>query len=278
MRALVALLVLSATARAVDYSALAPQPSKLDYSALAPTGPVADLHTPAAAAESPPAVPPPVPGTREARPGQVVIITAEWCVPCLAIHDTLTAARNSLRRQGWNDSLFAWLDADADAQLIEELGLGHVNLPFLGFVENGEIIRRWQSGCEEPPDAWTLGWLASGKIARPAPAKPKAVRKSGYPLRGRWWSVDGDFRPTRQQLITHLGTGEHKGQFSLAYLNGLSLEELHSLHSDHHERRVQWSYAASTSVKTSPPPPQLLTGGCPGGNCPMPALGRRGRR
>jgi hypothetical protein len=58
-----------------------------------------------------------------------------------------------------------------------------------------------------------------------------------YPLRKSWWTVNGT-HPSRAEMIKHLETGQHAGKFPKSYLNALSLEELHSLHSDDHEGKL----------------------------------------
>lgn len=256
IRAVVASLVFVSVARAVDYSALAP-----------PTASYLDL-APVAQPESP-------------RGGRVVIVGAEWCAPCVALKPKVAKALDDLKSKGWNMDLFVVLDITRDEQLVEALVDEPIqDLPFVAFVDNGSVIRHWQSGCNTPMDAWTLGWLATGKSQRPAPKYKSTVRLSGYPIRGNWWSVDGRWRPTRTRLIAHLSSSNHG--FSSSFLNGLTLEELHSLHSDDHEGRVQMAYVNPSKAKT-----QFVTASsvpsfgasCPTGGCPMPfSGGRRGRR
>lgn len=65
-----------------------------------------------------------------------------------------------------------------------------------------------------------------------------------YPLRGsNWTGPDGVHQlGSREEAIRHLlYDGEHIGKFTRPQLSKLSLGELRALHSDDHERRVNWS-------------------------------------
>jgi hypothetical protein len=55
-----------------------------------------------------------------------------------------------------------------------------------------------------------------------------------YPTRGSLWSGCSSWK--------HLTQGEHRGKFDSAWLQGLSWQELQSLHSDHHSGTVHWEY------------------------------------
>jgi hypothetical protein len=58
-----------------------------------------------------------------------------------------------------------------------------------------------------------------------------------YPLRGNHWSVEGDWNPTRDKVITHLRGPNHYWQLTAAWkIDDWSVEELRSLHDDLHER------------------------------------------
>ncbi len=66
--------------------------------------------------------------------------------------------------------------------------------------------------------------------------------KGKYPHRESWWTV-GKRYPDREAMVKHLSSGQHKGVFAIEWLASLSRDELHALHSDDHEKKVQWSYA-----------------------------------
>ncbi|MCH2132013.1 MAG: hypothetical protein MK179_22970 [Pirellulaceae bacterium] len=73
-------------------------------------------------------------------------------------------------------------------------------------------------------------------------APPKALAiEGGYPTRGSWWTVGGR-HPEKEPMVRHLSGGPHKNKFSLDWLNSLDRAQLHALHSDDHENRVQWTY------------------------------------
>lgn len=60
-----------------------------------------------------------------------------------------------------------------------------------------------------------------------------------YPTRGGLWSGCGSWK--------HLTQGEHRGKFDPTWLQGLSWNELQSLHSDDHDGRVKWQYVVRGS-------------------------------
>lgn len=62
---------------------------------------------------------------------------------------------------------------------------------------------------------------------------------SYYPTRRSLWSGCGSWK--------HLTQGEHRGKFDPTWLQGLSWNELQSLHSDDHEGRVKWQYVVRGS-------------------------------
>ncbi len=77
---------------------------------------------------------------------------------------------------------------------------------------------------------------------------PTPTKSGGYPLRdaSTWWT--GCPRD-RMGAIAHLSGGKHAGAFDSAWLATLSVEELHSLHSDHEEGCVD-----ETKIKRAPLP------------------------
>lgn len=44
-------------------------------------------------------------------------------------------------------------------------------------------------------------------------------------------------------MVKHLSSGQHEGTFDLDWLNSLTRDELHALHSDDHEKKINWDYA-----------------------------------
>ena len=75
----------------------------------------------------------------------------------------------------------------------------------------------------------------------------EGVREGGYPTRTSWWTV-GKKHPEKEGMVKHLSGGPHKGRFDLLWLETLTRDELHSLHSDDHEEKVNWLYAKKPSV------------------------------
>lgn len=235
-------------------------------------------------------------------PDRVVIMHAGWCQSCPAVlQDALEGLAVMVRsHHGWtfgntDDRMIQFVDADEDtdltAALNEHLG-GDVGLPFVGKIEGGEVVRQWQNGCTEPLDQWTLGWLSKGVSERPdPPPKLKAtVPTSGnYPLRGRFWTVEGSRNPSKSFLVSHLiGNNNHRGKFDRGWLNSLTWHELMSLHSDDHERRLQTQYInktrqvslpATAPVKAAPrtiTSPVRVYSSCPTGKCPTYRIQHRG--
>lgn len=87
---------------------------------------------------------------------------------------------------------------------------------------------------------WNLEWLKEHE---------KKITKGCYPICSScsWWSVEGDWNPSAKKVRRHLhDSPNHKsGHFQMEWLGLLKLDELHSLHSDHHreiigEGKVVW--------------------------------------
>jgi len=91
------------------------------------------------------------------------------------------------------------------------------------------------------------------------------TKAGGYPTHPQRWNVNGNWNPSREELITHLQSGQHAGKFSASWLESLSVDELKSLHDDDHEGKAQ----PQTKQPAKPTPqaiaPQL---NCPSGKCP----------
>jgi len=73
-----------------------------------------------------------------------------------------------------------------------------------------------------------------------------SIREGGYPTRTSWWTV-GKKHPEKEGMVKHLSGGPHKDKFDLLWLETLTREELHALHSDDHEKKVNWNYARKPS-------------------------------
>ncbi len=83
---------------------------------------------------------------------------------------------------------------------------------------------------ESDVEYWNLGWL-----------KARDASQGCYPISPNWWSVDGDFDPTLEKVLTHLYKSPNHtgGYFRLDWLEQLKFEELQSLHSDHHREMIE---------------------------------------
>ena len=110
-----------------------------------------------------------------------------------------------------------------------------------------------------------------------------AVMPRYYPVRGNNWTTPTSNHPfySRHAAIRHL-MNEHG--YSEESLQGYSLSELNSLHSDTHEGQVKMAIGPSmrTGVVVSKPVLNFnqaysygYSGGCPGGVCPVNTMSRR---
>lgn len=210
-------------------------------------------------------------------PDRVMLFNADWCPACVADQPKREAALAALQRKGWRvgeqpEDQFQIVDVDA-SDLDERLGIDAV--PAYVKVEDGRIVRQFRRGCSEPLDAWALGRLYTGRDQRPEPKRaPVTAATTGqYPLRGNWWSVDGQWNAIKAVLIAHLTGGEHRGKFDRDWLQSLSRAELHSLHSDDHEGRLQRRHVRPPAASTP-----AVRSSCP--SCPVrrPATSRNVRR
>ncbi len=129
------------------------------------------------------------------------------------------------------------VDHAAIPELIEQL---HVrDYPTVACIYENEVIRSFQSGCTTPLDMWTFGWLAKGIDERPPSSVPEEARAETtghYPLRGNHWSVDGDWSPSREAVVSHLRGPAHARYLNASWqIDVWSYEELRSLHDNLHE-------------------------------------------
>jgi len=95
---------------------------------------------------------------------------------------------------------------------------------------------------------WDLTWLN---------ARRENFSDACYPISGSWWSVDGDWHPTKEKVADHLFTSPNHtgGKFEDSWLELLALEELQSLHSDHHREMTHQGKVAWTHVNQECPSP-----------------------
>ncbi len=118
--------------------------------------------------------------------------------------------------------------------------LDPTDFPAVAGIDGDEVTRYFKTGCTTPLDAWTFGWLLTGKNERPTAIVPEPVRVAttgNYRLRGNHWSVDGDWNPTKPTLLAHLRSPNHAtGAAAYGAIENWSVEELRSLHDDLHER------------------------------------------
>jgi|GEM_PF-1543240 len=149
---------------------------------------------------------------------------------------------DTLRSAGWKigegpENHLQLLERSAVVAVAEKLEPREY--PILLCIEGGQIVRSFRSGCTTPLDAWTIAWIAKGINERPEAAVPEAARVEStghYPLRGNHWSIDDDFSPSRDKVLSHLRTGVHAPQVPAQYaIESWSYEELLSLHDYLHE-------------------------------------------
>ena len=77
----------------------------------------------------------------------------------------------------------------------------------------------------------------NGNILQSADNTEIAPGESKYPLRSNWWTVNGSY-PEKKAMIEHLSTKSHAQKFDHPWLESLTRGELHALHSDDHEGKV----------------------------------------
>jgi hypothetical protein len=163
-----------------------------------------------------------------------------------------------MRSRGWkigpgSENHVQIIDRETVPELVKELNVRE--FPVVACLEHGEIIRSFKDGCTTPLDAWTFGWLLTGKNERPptAIAEPARVAWTGhYRLRGNHWSVDGDWNPSFATLAGHLRGPNHYYRIASSWqLEAWSYEELRSLHDDLHEQEQASSGSSSSRSSSS---------------------------
>ncbi len=194
---------------------------------------------------------------------RVLFITSKDCARCETELSRLRRAGGDFEKmqgQGWKigagaDSHLQIVDREAIAELVEKLGVREY--PTVACVSEGEIVRSFKSGCTTPLDAWTFGFLAKGIDERPPGSVSEATRvetTGHYPLRGNHWSIDEDWNPTREKVVSHLRGPTHGHQILKNYeIERWSYEELRSLHDNLHEREMGGVSYSGRSAPASDP-------------------------
>jgi hypothetical protein len=179
---------------------------------------------------------------------RVLFITKKGCVRCARELARLRKPGGdfaAMKTRGWMigegpENHVQIVDRDAIPELVEELEVRE--FPTVACVNDGEIVRSFKHGCTTPLDAWTFGFLLKGKDERPPGSMPeKAIVETtgSYRLRGNHWSVDSDWNPTRDTVISHLRGPNHGAQIEANWkIESWSYEELRSLHDDLHEQEL----------------------------------------
>lgn len=205
-----------------------------------------------------------------ARNPRVLYITMKGCPACsreLARLRRPGGDFDGMRAMAWKigatpDCHLQIVDQEAIPELIAQFNIH--SFPTVICINAREIVRSFNSGCTTPLDSWTFGFLLKGENERPKGSIPEAARVAwtgNYPLRGNHWSIDADWNPTRDRVVSHL-RGTHGSQISANYaIESWSYEELRSLHDDLHEREqgsvgsaadVGYYYSQPAANKPSP--------------------------
>lgn len=174
---------------------------------------------------------------------------------------------DAMRARGWKigetaDNHLQIVDGEAVPELVEELAVRE--FPTVACVSHGEIVRSFTEGCTTPLDAWTFGWLLKGENERPRGSIAEAARvktTGSYPLRGNHWSVEGDWNPAQEKVISHLRGPNHVSQLAASWnIDAWSYEELRSLHDDLHERELASGTVTASSASFPVQSPPASTG------------------
>ena len=175
---------------------------------------------------------------------QVLFFTAEWCAACKVIKNIELKA---LKDAGWRvgeaeTDAVRVIDIEKNPNLWKQYGSEEDGLPQFVCIYDGEVIRSLRSGCSTPMDAYGISWTFKGVDERPEPKRlPVTVDNNGeYPIRGNWWSVEGNWNASRREVIKHLLESPNHRELRPygSMIKRMSRAEAHSLHSDHHEGRV----------------------------------------
>lgn len=206
------------------------------------------------------------------RKSRVLFIVREACPEC---DETLSRLRKpggpfeAMTSVGWRigtspESHVQIVYRESMPEFAESLNI--TDYPAVAGIDGDEVVRYFKNGCTTPLDAWTFGWLLTGKNERPTAVVPEAVQVAStgsYRLRGNHWSVDGDWNPTKPTVLAHLRSPNHaSGAGAYGAIENWSLEELRSLHDDLHEREggipSGVGYAGSFTGRAGPAKPAYM--------------------
>ena len=176
---------------------------------------------------------------------RVLYISMKGCPACVR---ELTRLRrpggdfDGMKAKGWKigataDCHLQIVDREQIPDLVARFNIH--SFPTVICVKENEIVRSFNSGCTTPLDAWTFGFLLTGRNERPRGSIPEAARVAwtgSYPLRGNHWSIEGDWNPSKDRVVSHM-RATHGNQIAATYaIESWSIEELKSYHDDLHER------------------------------------------
>lgn len=222
------------------------------------TPPAPSQATPSKPLETEPVPPPSKVVPREPRVLFITEVNNEKCLTELTRLRRPGGDFEAMKSRGWKigpgpENHLQIVDRETISELVRELNVRE--FPTVACIEKGEIVRSFKDGCSTPLDAWTFGFLISGKNERPAASVPEAVRVAStgsYRIRGNHWSVDGDWNPARATVVSHLRGPNHAYRISGNWrLENWSYEELRSLHDDLHESEQGSSSSSSSSSRSS---------------------------
>jgi len=193
---------------------------------------------------------------RAERNPRVLFIVAEDCDRCREELDRLRRPGGdfeAMQARGWKIGA----SPENHVQIVDKGDVSDVvdlldvhEFPSVVCVSDDQVVRYFKDGCTTPLDSWTFGWLLKGENERPKSSPKEAVRvytTGSYPLRGNHWSVDGDWNPSREKVVSHLRGPNHVGQLQGTWnIESWAYEELRSLHDDLHEREQASNPAAFT--------------------------------
>lgn len=177
---------------------------------------------------------------------QILFIVEDDCSACDDLQKELEPEFQAMRISNWKIDhgfdahirIINKSDATEVLKLSEEEA-NEMQLPNVVAIRGGEVVRYFKSGCSTPLDRWTFDWLFTGVDRRPAPPPIEEITvetTGNYPLRGGHWSVEGDWHPSREKVLTHLRGPNHAQQLKPIWkLEVWSREELRSLHDNLHE-------------------------------------------
>lgn len=143
---------------------------------------------------------------------------------------------DALRVAGWTvgttpDKHIQILDITSRPALARRYGIASVPaLLCVQIASESAELRRWDGRYMF--DRWTVNHVYCGDYEFPE-----------YPLREHWWTLNGTTDHPVDVMIAHMDSGFHAEKFDRRWLESRTLEELHSLHSDDHELKVEWSSA-----------------------------------